>query len=46
MGFDKQVIGTLTDKKEQLDKDKQKLDSENNRLLALKTENEEKVGQA
>ena len=43
MGFDKQVIGTLTDKKEQLDKDKQKLDSENNRLLALKTENEEKL---
>ncbi|BAH08397.1 NlpC/P60 family protein [Clostridium kluyveri] len=43
MGFDKQVIGSLTDKKEQLDKDKQKLDSENNRLLALKTENEQKL---
>ncbi|MFL0195629.1 NlpC/P60 family protein [Clostridium sp. WILCCON 0269] len=43
MGFDKEVIGNLTDKKKQLGEQKQKLDTENNRLLALKSENEEKL---
>ncbi|AZV55231.1 C40 family peptidase [Clostridium sp. AWRP] len=43
MGFDKNVIGSLKDKKEQLANGKEKLNNENNKLLALKSENEKKL---
>lgn len=43
MGFDKNVIKNLEDKKEQLANGKQQLNSENNKLLALKSENEKKL---
>lgn len=43
MGFDKGVISNLTDKKEELSAQKEKLNSENKRLLALKSDNEEKL---
>ncbi len=43
MGFDKNVIGDLKDKKEQLAEGKQQLNDENNKLLALKSENEKKL---
>ncbi|QXE19398.1 NlpC/P60 family protein [Clostridium sp. 001] len=43
MGFDKNIIGNLKDKKDQLANGKEKLNSENNKLLALKLENEKKL---
>lgn len=43
IGFDKQIISTLTDKKSKLSEEKNELDSENTKLVALKSENEEKL---
>ncbi|AZV55230.1 C40 family peptidase [Clostridium sp. AWRP] len=43
MGFDKNIVGDLKNKKEQLVNGKEKLNSENNKLLALKSENEKKL---
>lgn len=43
MTSDKEIINDLKDKKEQLAQEKEKLDSENNKLLALKSDNENKL---
>jgi peptidoglycan DL-endopeptidase CwlO len=43
MTFDKEIIGNLQDKKEELAKEKENLENENNKFLALKADNEKKL---
>lgn len=43
MGYDKGVISNLTDKKEDLSAQKQKLNNQNDKLLALKSDSEKKL---
>ncbi|WP_446899875.1 C40 family peptidase [Clostridium sp. LBM24168] len=43
MGSDKKIIGDLKEKKEQLAAEKEKLNNENSKFLALKSDNENKL---